>query len=119
MPWLLSRPAGSASAPTYAGGVGANRKARRDDGVVRITTAPHNPLDDIDTRRRRYVISMTIRTLCFVGAVLVGDNWLRWVLMAGAFFLPYFAVVVANSASPRIEGADLVTPSEQRKQLGG
>ena len=98
--------------------MGANRGARRDDGVVRITTAPHNPLDDIDRRRRRYVISMTIRTLCFVGAVLVGPGWLRWVLMAGAFFLPYFAVVVANSASPRIDGADLVAPPEERKELG-
>ena len=98
--------------------MGANRRARHDDGVVRITTAPHNPQDDIDRRRRRYVISMTIRTLCFVAAVLVGPGWLRWVLMAGALFLPYVAVVMANSASPRIDGADLVTPSERHRELG-
>ncbi len=61
---------------------------------------------------------MTIRTLCFVGAVLVGPGWLRWVLMAGALLLPYLAVVMANSASPRIDGADLVPPSERPRELG-
>ena len=61
---------------------------------------------------------MTIRTLCFVGAALVGAGPLRWVLLAGAFFLPYVAVVMANSASPRIDGTDLVTPSGGHRELG-
>ncbi len=39
-------------------------------------------------RQRRYVISMAIRTVCFVAAVAVGPGWLRWVLVAGAVFLP-------------------------------
>ena len=60
---------------------------------------------------------MSIRTLCFVGAVLVGDNWFRWVLVAGAFILPYIAVVMANSAAPRLEGADLVAPNAGYKEL--
>jgi hypothetical protein len=62
---------------------------------------------------------MAIRTLCFVGAVVVGPGWLRWVLVVGAFILPYVAVVMANSASPRIEGADLVPPDSGHKELGG
>ena len=62
---------------------------------------------------------MAIRTLCFVGAVAVGPGWLRWVLVVGAFILPYVAVVMANSASPRIEGADLVQPDSGHKELGG
>ncbi len=62
---------------------------------------------------------MAIRTLCFVGAVVVGPGWLRWVLVVGAFILPYVAVVMANSASPRIEGADLVQPESGYKELGG
>jgi len=86
--------------------------------VVRITTAPTSHGDDIDRRRRRYVISMAIRTVCFLGAVLVGDGWLRWVLVAAAFILPYVAVVMANTASPRIEGADLVQPHPGYKELG-
>lgn len=60
---------------------------------------------------------MAVRTLCFVGAVVVGDNWVRWVLVAGAFLLPYVAVVMANSASPRIEGADLVQPMNGYREL--
>ena len=64
----------------------APRRPRREDPPIRITTAPHNPNDDIDHRRRRYLLSMLIRTLCFVGAV-IADGWLRWVLVAGAFLL--------------------------------
>ncbi len=44
---------------------------------------------------------MSIRTLCFIGAILVGPGWLRWVLVAGALLLPYIAVVMANVAAPR------------------
>jgi len=43
---------------------------------------------------------MLLRTLCFVGAV-VADGWLRWTLVAGAIFLPYVAVVLANAATRR------------------
>jgi hypothetical protein len=96
--------------------VAAPGRARRDAEAIRITTAPTSHRDDIDRRRRRYVISLTIRTLCFVGAVRV-DGWLRWVLVVGAFILPYIAVVMANSAAPRIEGADLVQPNSGYKEL--
>jgi len=61
---------------------------------------------------------MAVRTLCFMGAVVVGDGWLRWVLVVGAFVLPYVAVVMANSAAPRIEGADLVQPGPGYRELG-
>jgi hypothetical protein len=98
--------------------VAAPGRARRETEPVRITTAPTSHSDDIDRRRRRYIISMGIRTLCFIGAVLVGDNWVRWVLVVGAFVLPYVAVVMANTASPRVEGADLVQPAHDRKELG-
>ena len=47
---------------------------------------------------------MTIRTLCFIAAVLVGAGWLRWVLIACAVGLPYIAVVMANVAAPRSDG---------------
>jgi hypothetical protein len=94
-------------------------KARRKVEPIRITTAPANHGDDIDRRRKRYLISMSIRTLCFVGAVVVGNNWVRWVLVAGAFILPYIAVVMANTANPRIPGTDLVQPTSGYKELGG
>jgi hypothetical protein len=97
--------------------VAAPRRARRAAEPVRITTAPLSHHDDIDRRRRRYLISMAIRTACFIGAV-VADGWLRWVLVVAAFILPYVAVIMANSASPRIEGADLLQPDPGHRELG-
>lgn len=92
------------------------RTTRRVD-PVRITTAPTSHRDDLDRRRRRYVVSMVVRSLCFVGAVAVGPGWLRWVLIAGAVVLPYVAVVVANSAAPRIEGTDLRGNDGEHREL--
>jgi len=61
---------------------------------------------------------MTIRTICFVLAV-VAHGWLRWVLIALAIVLPYLSVVFANSGRERIEemsDVDLVT---DKRALGG
>lgn len=54
-------------------------------------------------RMRRYLISMSVRTLCFVLAVVAG-GWLRWVFVAFAVFLPYVAVVAANSGRSAAPG---------------
>jgi hypothetical protein len=80
---------------------------RRGDDAVRITTAATSPQADISARQRRYVISMTIRTLCFVGAIVVGPGWLRWVLVAAAVLLPYAAVVMANAATSKTDAFEL------------
>ena len=72
-----------------------------DRDAVRITTAPVSRSADIAGRQRRYVISMTIRTLAFVAAVAVGPGWPRWVLIAAALVLPYVAVVLANAGNQR------------------
>ena len=95
----------------------ALRRGHRPD-VVRITTAPESPEQEMAHRQKRYMISMGIRTLCFVAAIVVGPGWLRWVLVAGAFVLPYVAVVMANSASPRVEGTLPVGPPASRPELG-
>jgi len=80
-----------------------SRKQEQDPGVVRITAAPENPADDIARRQRRYLISMTIRTVCFVGGVAAYQvPWLCFTLIAASLFLPFVAVVIANAAAPRI-----------------
>lgn len=91
---------------------------RHDAHPVRITTAPQSRERDISSRQRRYLFSMAVRTLCVVGAVLVGAGWLRWVLIAGAVFLPYIAVVMANAASSRPEEAELRQQQQVRRSLG-
>jgi hypothetical protein len=72
--------------------------------VLSITTAPQTYDEEIRGRQRRYLISMGVRVLCFIGAVAVGPGPLRWVLVTGAIVLPYIAVVMANRASPRPPG---------------
>ena len=94
---------------------GSRRSGRRHETPpVRITTAATSHADDLAQRRRRYVVSMVIRTVCFVGAVAVGDNWLRWVLVAAAVFLPYVAVVMANTGDTRDDAFDLPDTGYQR-----
>ena len=95
---------------------GRKTEARRSE-PVRITTAPDNPRKEIAHRERRYLISMGIRTLCFVAAVAVRGTWYCWVLIAAAFLLPYVAVVMANAASPRLPGADLQERNDQHREL--
>ena len=40
---------------------------------------------------------MVVRVLCIILAVAVPIGWLTWLFVAGAVFLPYFAVVIANA----------------------
>lgn len=52
--------------------------------------------DDQRARQRKYMISMSLRVVCFAGAIFT-DGPLRWSLLAGSIILPWFAVVVANA----------------------
>ncbi len=83
-------------------------KAHDDhDDVVRITSASESPSVDFDRRKRRYIWSMSFRTLCFIVAVSVGPGWLRWTLIGASLILPYLAVVMANAVTPPEEGTAL------------
>ena len=88
----------------------------KDDGSIRITTASSSRNEDIAARQRRYLFSMSLRTICFVGAV-VTTGWLRWVLVAGAILLPYVAVVMANAVATRSDGFELTDGGSARPQL--
>ena len=99
------------------GGMAA-RDQRRASDAVRITTAAPSRRDEIAARQRRYLYSMGIRTLCVVGAVVVGPGWLRWVLIAGAVLLPYVAVVMANATDRRIPDAELPDAPSAHPELG-
>jgi hypothetical protein len=90
---------------------------RHESAAVRITDARTAHSADLRHRQIRYLLSMLVRTLCFVGAVIV-DGWLRWVLVVAALFLPYIAVVMANAVSRRPpERAESFSP-EARGALG-
>ncbi|MGY2703440.1 DUF3099 domain-containing protein [Nocardioides sp. HB32] len=83
---------------------------RKQDEAVRITTASSSRDADIAARQRRYVVSMGIRTVCFVAAIvaaLAGLGWLWPIFIAGALVLPYVAVVMANATASRSDGFEL------------
>ncbi len=64
--------------------------------VPSITSAPEPLAVDQARRTRSYLIQMSIRVVCIIGAVLV-DGWVRWALVAAAVVLPYSAVLIANA----------------------
>jgi len=79
------------------------RHATSHAQTVRITSAHTSHSERIRGRQRRYLISMGIRTVCFVLAV-VADGWMRWGFIVAAVVLPYFAVIVANAAGEVDDG---------------
>ena len=73
-----------------------------DEGdVYDITSAQKSLSNDQPGRQRRYFISMMVRTACFILTVILPSPF-RWFALAGAVFLPYIAVVVANAGRETI-----------------
>ena len=70
-----------------------------------VTGLPPSLEDDQGQRMRRYLVSMGIRTVCFILAViaLAGLHWtlIGWALVIAAVLLPYVAVVMANATRSR------------------
>ncbi|MFB6609081.1 DUF3099 domain-containing protein [Agromyces sp. NPDC056379] len=60
-----------------------------------ITTLPPSPEAERRARMIKYTIAMSIRVLCVIGLLFARGWWLA-VFAAGAIFLPYIAVVLAN-----------------------
>ena len=70
-----------------------------------VTGLPTSLQDDQGQRMRRYLVSMGIRTICFILAVvaLAGLHWtlIGWTFVIAAVVLPYVAVVMANATRSR------------------
>ena len=81
-----------------------------------VTTARESLSDDQSFRTKRYLLTMGLRTACFVLAV-VTQGWIRWVFAVGAVFLPWFAVVMANAVRPRAFGAPLEPGPPGQRQI--
>lgn len=98
--------------------------------VYTVTNAPRPLSEDISHRQKRYLVSMGIRTVCFLGAVFSGmagaPLWLIGLFVVGALFLPYISVVVANGGREPVsrarfdgpEGPDRKEVSGQRPEIG-
>ncbi|UFU04319.1 DUF3099 domain-containing protein [Ruania suaedae] len=68
--------------------------------VHAITSAGRPKSEQSRDRIVRYLITMGIRTACFVAALFT-EGWLRWTCIAGAGLLPVIAVVLANAGGER------------------
>lgn len=88
-----------------------------------VTGLPESLHDERQGRIRRYLLSMGIRTACFVLAVIALGvlRWtvVGWILVIAAVILPYIAVVVANAKRPQ-GGTDLgpvTRPDAEARQI--
>ena len=71
----------------------------RHADVVRITGARVGLTEDVRGRQRRYIISMSVRTVSFILFVALWNvsRPLGWIALALGLLLPYVAVVIANA----------------------
>ena len=68
-----------------------------------VTTAGKSPRQEQRERERRYLVTMGVRVVCFILAIVffeVGPRWLAAIAVAGSLILPWIAVIAAN-AGPR------------------
>ncbi|MFT4029101.1 MAG: DUF3099 domain-containing protein [Protaetiibacter sp.] len=69
-----------------------------------VTELPLSPEAERRSRMLKYSIAMGIRVVC-IALCLVVPGWWLLIPAAGAVFLPYFAVVIANNAGGGGRGA--------------
>ena len=97
--------------------------SKKDDAdeVFRISAAGRSLTDDVSLRTRRYLISMAVRTLCFLGCVIsflvFKNEVIGWILLVGTLILPYIAVVVANGGRERPRELPTTTLMEPQQGL--
>ncbi len=91
-------------------------RKKREPEVYRVTGARTSLSADITSRYRRYALTMGIRTVCFLGAILTTGP-MRWTLFAAALLLPYVAVVAANGGREPTREAALPVVLPSRTEL--
>lgn len=83
--------------------------------VFRITGARQGLADDVRGRQRRYVISMSVRTLAVILAAVLWnvERHVAIVALVLGVLLPYVAVVIANAGrenAPSLPSTYIPTP---------
>lgn len=86
-----------------------------------ITSLPRSPDEDRHSRMIKYSITMGIRLVCVILCIFVRGWWLL-LCAAGAVFLPYIAVVLANVVDSRgsvVERPGAIVPVKPRPREPG
>ncbi|MFJ4207712.1 DUF3099 domain-containing protein [Paenarthrobacter sp. NPDC089675] len=68
-----------------------------DPEVHSITDAAAAHSEDMRQRMIKYSLAMGIRMVCII-LIFVVDGWFKIIAVAGAVFLPWIAVVIANGS---------------------
>jgi hypothetical protein len=94
--------------------------ARPNERVL-VTTAPKSPKQELHDRQRRYLLTMGIRVVCFVLAIVFVQVGLRWeaaIAVAGSLVLPWVAVIAANAGPKRTVERPALFSRDRRKEIG-
>lgn len=73
-----------------------------------VTSIDLSPESERKSRMIKYTIAMVVRVICLIVGMMV-TGWLMWVCFAGAIFLPYFAVIIANAQGGGKKGKPLTS----------
>ncbi len=94
-----------------AGETALRKRNGKQQEVFRITQARQGLAEDVRGRQRRYVISMSLRTVSVVVAAALWntERHVAVVALVLSVVLPYVAVVVANAGRETPPGLDRVT----------
>lgn len=89
----------------------------RGSQVFRITGARAGLQEDVRARQRRYVISMAIRTVSVILAVVLWqvERYMAVVALVLGTVLPYIAVVIANAGrenAPELPSTFVAMPTK-------
>lgn len=74
--------------------------------VFRITGARQGLADDVRARQRRYIISMSVRTVAVILAAVLWnvERHVAFVALVLGLVLPYISVVIANAGRENAPG---------------
>lgn len=87
-----------------------------DAEVHSITDAAGAHSVDMHKRMVKYALAMGIRMVCLI-LIFVVDGWFKLIPVAGAVFLPWIAVIIANGSDLAEARSDLLLDSAPLGEL--
>jgi len=94
----------------------------RADEPILVTTAGKSPREEQRERTRRYLITMGVRVVCFILAIVLFGLHLHWAAgfaVAGSLILPWIAVVAANAGPTQSVGTPALYNPTRPRELDG
>lgn len=89
-----------------------------DPEVHSITDAAAAHSEDMRERMVKYAVAMGIRMVCII-LIFVVDGWLKIIAVAGAVFLPWIAVVIANGSDKAEDHSDSLLDYVETAEIEG